>query len=151
MARKPKSRLSLVKHIGQTRACSEMTGSQQILVVEDNEVLRRLFISQLRMLGLSGHVADTGQEAVEAAANNDYGLILMDISMPVMNGLEATKLIRQNEKENGRPRAFIVAVTGSAQRDICIESGMDDFMTKPFLLDHLRLIINRWSQQRSSE
>jgi CheY-like chemotaxis protein len=68
----------------------------------------------------------------------------MDVSMPIMDGLEATKLIRQHEKEHDKPRTSIVAVTGISERDTCLECGMDDFMNKPFLLDHLRQVINRW-------
>ena len=144
MAQKPKRSLSIVKQTGGKKPSPEKRSSDLVLIVEDNEVLRRLFVSQLRVLGLSGHEAVNGKEAVESVAKNDYGLILMDVSMPVMDGLEATKLIRQHEKEHDKPRTSIVAVTGISERDTCLEFGMDDFMNKPFLLDHLRQVINRW-------
>lgn len=147
MAQKPKRSLSIVKQTGRTKESTEKKGPELVLVVEDNEVLRRLFLSQLRVLGLVGHEAINGQEAVQAVGKNDYGLILMDVSMPVMDGLEATKAIRALEKETKKERAPIVAVTGISDRDTCLEAGMDDFMNKPFLLDHLRQVIGRWMKK----
>lgn len=148
MAQKPKRSLSIVKQTGQSKSSDEeQKGPELVLVVEDNEVLRRLFLSQLRVLGLVGHEAINGQEAVESVGKNEYGLILMDVSMPVMDGLEATKAIRQLEKQTDKTRAPIVAVTGISDRDTCLEAGMDDFMNKPFLLDHLRQVVSRWMKK----
>jgi CheY-like chemotaxis protein len=148
MAQKPKRPLSIVKQTGR-KSSSEVKGSDLVLIVEDNEVLRRLFVSQLRVLGLSGHEATNGQEAVDSVSKNEYGLILMDVSMPVMDGLEATKAIRKLEASKKQTRVPIVAVTGISDRDTCIESGMDDFMNKPFLLDHLRQVIGRWMKKQA--
>jgi CheY-like chemotaxis protein len=71
----------------------------------------------------------------------------MDVSMPIMDGLEATRRIREYEKENARGRVPIVAVTGISDPDACAASGMDDFMTKPFLIEHMRAVISRWLKQ----
>ncbi|MBS2002912.1 MAG: response regulator [Cyanobacteria bacterium SZAS LIN-5] len=149
MPQKPKRALSLVKKTDQKKSGSDKSGPELVLIVEDNEVLRRLFLSQLKVIGLVGHEATNGKEAVEAVSKGEYGLILMDVSMPVMDGLEATKLIRENEKAKKRPRVPIIAVTGISDRDTCLQSGMDDFMNKPFLLEHLRGVVAKWMKHRA--
>lgn len=141
MAEKPKRPLSLVK---KTDTGSSTREPETVLIVEDNEVLRKLFQTQLKHLKLSGDEAMNGQEAVDKVAQNEYGMILMDVSMPVMDGLEATKLIRQFEQANHRKRVPIIAVTGISDRESCLAAGMDDFMTKPFLLEHLRASTAKW-------
>lgn len=149
MPPKPKRALSLVKKTDQNKSGSDKSGSDLVLVVEDNEVLRRLFLSQLKVIGLVGHEAINGKEAVETVAKGQYGLILMDVSMPVMDGLEATKLIREAEQTKKLPRVPIIAVTGISDRDTCLQSGMDDFMNKPFLLEHLRGVVAKWMKHRA--
>ncbi len=149
MPPKPKRALSLVKKTDQNKSGADKSGSDLVLVVEDNEVLRRLFLSQLKVIGLVGHEAVNGKEAVETVAKGQYGLILMDVSMPVMDGLEATKLIREAEQSKKMPRVPIIAVTGISDRDTCLQSGMDDFMNKPFLLEHLRGVVAKWMKHRA--
>lgn len=149
MPQKPKRALSLVKKTDQNKSGSDKSGPELVLVVEDNEVLRRLFLSQLKVIGLVGHEATNGKEAVAAVSKGEYGLILMDVSMPVMDGLEATKLIRQNEQDKKLPRVPIIAVTGISDRDTCLQSGMDDFMNKPFLLEHLRGVVAKWMKNHA--
>ena len=149
MPPKPKRALSLVKKTGESKSGSDKSGSDLVLVVEDNEVLRRLFLSQLKVIGLVGHEAVNGKEAVETVSKGQYGLILMDVSMPVMDGLEATKLIREAEQAKKLPRVPIIAVTGISDRDTCLQSGMDDFMNKPFLLEHLRGVVAKWMKHRA--
>jgi len=149
MPPKPKRALSLVKKTDQNKSGADKSGSDLVLVVEDNEVLRRLFLSQLKVIGLVGHEAVNGKEAVETVAKGQYGLILMDVSMPVMDGLEATKLIREAEQAKKLPRVPIIAVTGISDRDTCLQSGMDDFMNKPFLLEHLRGVVAKWMKHRA--
>lgn len=140
MAPKSKRPLTLVKKTG-----SETTKDPDtVLIVEDNEVLRKLFQTQLKVLRLNGDEAINGQEAVEKVAQNEYGMILMDVSMPVMDGLEAAKLIREHEAGASKARVPIIAVTGISDRESCISAGMDDFMTKPFLLEHLRAVAAKW-------
>ncbi|HOE42288.1 MAG TPA: ATP-binding protein [Rhodoferax sp.] len=95
------------------------------------------------LLALMGHrvtVANNGQEAVDWVRQKDFDLVLMDLQMPVMNGLEATLRIRLNETASGRPRVRIVAMTAFAVQsevDQCFSAGMDDFVAKPFTPDDL--------------
>jgi CheY-like chemotaxis protein len=145
MTQKDKRALSIVKNAPKPEVDEKVP--DPILVVEDNDVLRKLFITQLQVLKLVGEEASNGQEAVEAVKKREYGFILMDVSMPVMDGLDATKAIRDFEQKNGRRRTPIIAVTGISDRSTCITSGMDDFMTKPFLLEHLRATASRWLKQ----
>ena len=145
MAAKSKRRLSLVK----TPASVDPRGSEDdvVLIVEDNDVLRRMFQAQLKVLKVKGDEAVNGQQALEKFRENEYALILMDVSMPVMDGLEATRLIREYEKEKDLQRVPIVAVTGISDAETCAASGMDDFMTKPFLIEHMRGVVSRWLKQ----
>lgn len=149
MPPKSKRTLSLVKKTDRNKSGSDQSEPETVLVVEDNEVLRRLFLSQLKVIGLVGHEAINGKEAVENCSKNEYGLILMDVSMPVMDGLEATKLIREAEQGRKKRRVPIVAVTGISDRDTCLQAGMDDFMNKPFLLEHLRGVVAKWMKNRA--
>jgi polar amino acid transport system substrate-binding protein len=146
---KSKRGLSIVKQTDKNKVESDKVEPENVLVVEDNEVLRRLFLSQLKVIGLVGNEATNGKDAVDNAAKNEYGLILMDVSMPVMDGLEATKLIRENEQASQKRRVPIVAVTGISEKDTCLQAGMDDFMNKPFLLEHLRGVVAKWMKNRA--
>ena len=141
MAEKPKRPLSLVKKTGSESSHKE---PDTVLIVEDNDVLRKLFQTQLKVLKLTGDEAVNGQDAVKKASAHDYGMILMDVSMPVMDGIEATKLIREFENSHSKRRVPIIAVTGISDKESCLAAGMDDFMTKPFLLEHLRASAGKW-------
>ncbi len=105
-----------------------------ILVADDVEVNRML---ALTILGKQGHLvtlATNGQEAVDAYAAGHFDLILMDVQMPVMDGLQATRRIRELEKGTGR-RCSILALTayaGRQDRDTCLAAGMDGYLSKPF-------------------
>jgi polar amino acid transport system substrate-binding protein len=118
--------------------------SKLILVVEDDETLRLLATKQLAKLGFVGHAVSDGSEAVEEAANADYSLILMDIQMPRMDGIEATSAIRQLEKNNHHARVPIIAMTANPDRQRCLDAGMDDFIFKPVMLAQLKELLNRW-------
>lgn len=93
-----------------------------------------------RQMGVKCDIASNGKEALEMHLKNLYHLILMDMQMPLMDGLEASRLIRDFEKETNQPkRVYIVALTGndiSDKEEECLEAGMDDFMEKP-LQDNL--------------
>lgn len=108
--------------------------TKRILLAEDN-----LMSQKLALLGLKSYhvdVANDGEEAVELFRNNAYDVILMDIQMPKMTGVEATREIRQIEiLENRTPRTVILALTAdvfSSVTDECTEAGMNGFFPKPF-------------------
>jgi CheY-like chemotaxis protein len=122
--------------------------SLRILLAEDNLVNQKVAVFMLKNQGHSVTVAATGAEAVEAFTRNTFDLILMDAQMPVMNGYEATHAIRASEHGTGQ-HIPIIALTASAMkgdREICLEAGMDDYLSKPISQQHLKEMLDRWSQ-----
>ncbi|MFY9152250.1 MAG: response regulator [Prolixibacteraceae bacterium] len=121
-------------------------GELKILLAEDNEIFQRIASWTFKKLGLSCDIASNGKEAYEMCQQKEYDLIMMDLQMPVMNGLESTKMIRVFEAQPGKNhRSIIVALTAnevSDMKDSCLEAGMDDFMEKPFQVEKLRVLIN---------
>ena len=117
-----------------------------VLVAEDNEVNQILFTQLLRGMGVRFHLVGNGAEAVEAFRRGHPRLVLMDMSMPVMNGLQATRAIRDLEKDLPT-RVPIVAVTAHAleeDREACRAAGMDDYLTKTISMDRLEEKLVLW-------
>jgi CheY-like chemotaxis protein len=115
----------------------------RILVAEDNPVNQQLARAMLKRFGYQADVVGNGQEAVEAVLTVPYDLVLMDCQMPVMDGFEATRVIR--ERERGR-HTCIVAVTANAMegdRQRCLAAGMDDYVAKPFRAEDIRKMLER--------
>ena len=105
-----------------------------ILLVEDNPVNQKLAKVLLERRGYQVTIAENGQQALAAIARQPFEIVLMDMQMPVMGGVEATQRIRQRETEQGLPRLPIVAMTANAMqgdRETCLAAGMDDYLTKP--------------------
>jgi len=118
-----------------------------VLVAEDDRVNCAIITRMLQKLGCSVKVASNGQQAVEAAAADNYGLIFMDGQMPVLDGFAATGQIRR--AEGGVRHTPIIAVTASAMvgdRERFLTAGMDDYITKPLALDKLALVLRRWGR-----
>ncbi|MGH8309668.1 MAG: response regulator, partial [Steroidobacteraceae bacterium] len=118
-----------------------------VLLVEDNPTNQRVAQLYLEKLGCDVTLASNGEEAVRAAARTSFDVVFMDVQMPVMDGLEATRQIRIHEA--GGSRVPIVALTASAMReqlDACLAAGMNDFITKPVELPRLKSVLERWSR-----
>jgi len=114
----------------------------KVLLVEDNEINFKLFSKILKNLNIDYDIAINGVEAVTAFELNDYDLIFMDVQLPIMDGYETTKKIR--ELENGKRHIPIIAMTAYAMegdRDKCIEAGMDDYISKPVMLETVKKAI----------
>ena len=117
----------------------------RILVAEDNPVNQALALAILRKMGYRADVAADGQEAIDALERQPYDLILMDVQMPVMDGLEATRRIQEQYNEDERPH--IVALTANVMagdRDACMAAGMDDFLSKPIRLEEVRAVVEKY-------
>jgi PAS domain S-box-containing protein len=115
-----------------------------ILLAEDMEVNRRFALLALEELGYHAHVASNGLEVLQALARQRYTVVLMDVQMPDMDGLEATRRIRREWPTDRQPH--IIAMTANAMqgdREICLEAGMDDYLSKPVYLEELRLVLER--------
>jgi CheY-like chemotaxis protein/HPt (histidine-containing phosphotransfer) domain-containing protein len=120
-------------------------GRRPILLVEDNPTNRKLALYQLERIGLAAHVAENGEEALAALQARDYALVLMDCQMPVMDGFETTRRIRDSERGTGR-RLPIIAMTANAMegdRERCLAAGMDDYLPKPVRSDALAAMLRR--------
>ncbi len=116
----------------------------RILVAEDNMVNQKLAIKILSKLGFDAALAENGGEVLDMVNHQQYDVILMDVQMPRMDGLEATKLIRQQQQI----QPVIIAMTANAMkedRDECLTAGMDDFLSKPVKLEDVVNILIKWS------
>ncbi len=117
-----------------------------VLVVEDNDSMRKLVTTQLKKLGYLADVATNGKEALDKLNAGSYSIVLMDVQMPVMDGLQATKAVRDRERETG-DHAVIIALTGHCSRTDCLAAGMDDFIAKPMNIATLKKTMERWLPQ----
>ena len=130
------------------------TPPRRVLVVEDNAVNLAVARSMLEKLHCSVVAAGNGREALEQFEKQELELVLMDCQMPEMDGLTATRLIREREVLAKRPRLPIIALTANAlsgDRERCLEAGMDDYLAKPFTVAQLREAIARWPRPIQSE
>ncbi len=128
------------------------TGSR-VLLVEDNKVNQDVARRMLAMLGAEVALAENGVEAIDAVQSSDFDLVLMDCQMPVMDGYEASRRLRDWElARTGYPNPFripIIAMTANAlpgDRERCLEAGMDDYLTKPIKREALAATLGRWLQ-----
>lgn len=116
-----------------------------ILVVDDNAINQKVAVGLLRRLGYQSEVVDSGAAALAALEQKRYALVLMDCLMPVMDGFETTRELRRREPEGTRvPVIAVTGKTGEEDRRRCLEAGMDDYLTKPIMLDELRTVLARW-------
>jgi CheY-like chemotaxis protein len=123
---------------------------RSVLLVEDTPINQTLETILLHRLGYEVTLANNGLEAVEAFNSSSFELILMDIQMPEMGGIEATQLIRDLEKKNGLPPTPIIAVTANAlkgDRELYLASGLDGYVSKPISLEALKSEIQRLKPQ----
>lgn len=138
----------------QAKVSSELNeqGDICVLFAEDNEINQVVTSEILRSLGLRFEIASNGQEALDATVNKRYDLILMDCQMPIMDGFEATHLIRERERaaENRGekiPRVPIVAITANAikgDKERCLDAGMDDYVVKPIDTEKLVAVVKQY-------
>ncbi len=140
--------------VAETQAQSADPKSEQgirdrVLVVEDELTNRKVADSMLRRLGMVVDLAENGKQALELLNSRNYSLVFMDCQMPVLNGYETTRQIRQST----RPELTsipIIALTADITTDgweQCMEAGMDDFLSKPFGLNDLQVLLDVWLKQ----
>jgi CheY-like chemotaxis protein len=122
------------------------TKKLHVLLAEDNLINQKVAMMVVQKMGFTVDVAMNGKIAVDKFSKNSYDMILMDIMMPEMDGIEATKIIRELER-NKTPgkRIKIVALTANAMkedREKCLSSGMDDYLSKPFKPEDLESLLS---------
>jgi two-component system sensor histidine kinase/response regulator len=129
-----------------TAALGNGSRNARILLAEDSALIRRVAHFQLAELQYSVDIVENGEQAVAAVAGGNYELVLMDMRMPEMDGLDATRAIRETELSSGR-HIVVVALTANVLEDdrkACVDAGMDDFLAKPLKLHELRTVLERW-------
>jgi CheY-like chemotaxis protein len=131
---------------------AEQRTRPRVLVAEDNLVNQKLAVRMLERLGYQPDIVSNGEEAMAAFEREVYAAIIMDCQMPVMDGYEATRLIRDREQRpdvsRDRPHIPIIALTANAMqgdRERCKAAGMDDYLSKPVRTDDLGRILQRWA------
>jgi signal transduction histidine kinase/HPt (histidine-containing phosphotransfer) domain-containing protein len=128
----------------------------RFLLAEDNLINQKVALRLLDQHGYTADVANNGQEAVDAVSRSAYDLILMDVQMPLLDGLGATQKIRELEERLGPARAkpaIIIALTANAvsgDREKCLAAGMDDYLAKPVRPHSLKEMIENWGERIKS-
>lgn len=121
---------------------SSETPLRRALLVEDSKVNQKLLSSMLHSAGFEVVIADNGQEGVDKFKAESFDLVIMDIQMPVLDGLSATRLIREHEVETDN-RTPIVAVTAGMDRGSCMKADMDDYIEKPVRIPIFHEVVRR--------
>ncbi|PPT05299.1 Circadian input kinase A [Geitlerinema sp. FC II] len=117
-----------------------------VLVVEDTRINQKVVMNQLKLLGYAAECVNNGREAVDCLSQDVFDIVLMDCQMPVLDGYQATREIRQLEA-NGDRHTTIVGLTAHAMqgdRQKCLDAGMDDYLAKPVTMDKLKGVLASW-------
>jgi CheY-like chemotaxis protein len=116
----------------------------RVLLVEDNEINQEVAIGQLEDAEVFVDLAENGEVALRMIADNDYDVVLMDMQMPVMDGIEATRIIRSNPRYENLPIVAMTANAMASDRELCLDAGMNDHIAKPIDPDQLFGVLLRW-------
>jgi signal transduction histidine kinase/CheY-like chemotaxis protein len=139
--------------VSQPQPFDEGVLSARVLLAEDDTINQMVVEAMLTRLGCEVDIAEDGAAACTAAAQTRYDMILMDCHMPVMDGFEATRRIRDDEARSRAPRTPIVALTADAlagDRERCLDAGMDDYLTKPVSGATLAGAVERWTGRKTA-
>ncbi len=135
-------------HVAKVKEVLPDYSGKRVLVVEDNKVNQKVILSQLAKFQLKPDLANNGQVALDQLERQAYDLVLMDCQMPVMDGYEATRTLREREiAVDGKLRTPIIALTAHAsvgEREKCLSAGMDDYLSKPVTRTELAVVLARW-------
>lgn len=134
--------------------CKNNYHNVRILIAEDNIVNQKVALGLLKKLGLRAEAVANGLEVIKALEMIHYDLVLMDVQMPEMDGYEATKHIRNLKPSDKNHKIPIIAMTANAMlsdRNICISAGMNDYISKPVIIEDLARVIEKWLPSCDSE
>jgi two-component system, sensor histidine kinase and response regulator len=130
----------------------QFAGTVRVLLAEDNSVNQLVAVRLLEKMGVRVDAVGNGSEALKALQERPYDLVLMDVSMPEMDGFEATRAIREEGSAVRNPDVPVVAMTAHAlesDRARCLEAGMNDYLPKPINFEHLEKILVKWLPDES--
>lgn len=128
--------------------------SYRVLVVEDNPTNQKVVSYMLKQMNAIIDIASNGREAFNILKHTNYDVVFMDCQMPEMDGFEATRRIREYEKEHNKPHALIIAMTANAlqgDREKCLLSGMDDYIAKPVNPKDIQAAFGKWLHGKTQE
>ncbi len=125
-------------------------GSLRVLLAEDNVSNQKVTMTMLKRLGYNADVAANGKEALRALEKQQYDLVLMDVRMPEMGGLEATRIIRQRWPEKGPKIVAITAYALQGDKEKCLAAGMDDYISKPVRMNELAKLLGKYQLSRNA-
>ena len=140
--------------VSKTFVPSDTKQHRHILIVDDNAINQMVAKGILSKLGFHIDTADNGQECLDKLDNKTYTLILMDCQMPIMDGFEATKRIRQLALQDAKYDLPVIAMTANAiqgDREKCIDAGMDDYISKPLASKDLVTLVTQWVRHEKME
>jgi signal transduction histidine kinase/CheY-like chemotaxis protein len=150
----PRPRPIATRHAAREALQPFAAQAARILLAEDNITNQRVALGILKRLGLHADAVANGAEALKALENVPYDLVLMDVQMPEMDGLEATRQIRQPRSTVLNPRIPVIAMTAhtmQGDRARCLEAGMDDYVSKPVMPQALATVLAKWLPVRDAE
>ena len=130
------------------RRIQESFSGARLLVADDDPMNQEVARALLEEIGCVVDLAANGQEAMEKVFSNDYALVLMDMQMPVLDGLEATRRIRASGRKPGVPILAMTANVFAEDRERCLAAGMNDFISKPFVPEKLLETLLAWLSAR---
>jgi signal transduction histidine kinase/CheY-like chemotaxis protein len=148
----PYKRLPKESHVPAEAGGSVFDPANVVLVVEDNQMMQAVVAKQLTSIGVAFRLCGTGEAALEELSKSEFGMVLMDCHLPEMDGYEATRRVRQEEKTTGKHLPIVAMTAGAMKGDPekCFAAGMDDYLSKPYTLDQLREMIGKWMPGRRS-
>jgi len=149
--RRPRSDAASVPTLGVERRAAVTGTALEILLAEDNAVNQRLATRMLQKRGHRVTVVSNGREAVELLERSSYDLVLMDVQMPLLDGIAATTLIREREKETGihQPIVALTAYAVKGDQDRCLVAGMDGYLPKPIRPEELDALLQTYGSKRA--
>jgi len=136
-----------IREIASIRTSRVAGAKPKVLIAEDNALNRRLALRLMEKLGFQADCVNNGAEAIDAVGRGCYDVVLMDCQMPEVDGLEATRAIR--EEEGAAKRTPIIAMTANVfhgERERCLAAGMDDYLAKPVDIKVLADTLRRWTE-----